>query len=102
MIMKKIFLVLTVICFFCACADEKTFVKVDGTEFTAKPYGWMTKDKAIDGVDYELCVPNIVLSCIFSETIVAPVLLTGLDLWEPVSYTDPSLSTVSKESNEQK
>lgn len=70
------------------CAEKKTFKKADGTEFTAKPYGWMTKDKEIEGVDYELCTGNIVLSVIFGETVVAPVLLTGLELWEPVSYNE--------------
>lgn len=72
------------------CADSKTFKKSDGTEFTVKPYGWMDKDEAIDGVNYELCKENLVLSVLFSETIAAPVLLTGLELWEPVSYNEPN------------
>ena len=77
---------------FCSCADSKTFRKSDGTEFTAKPYGWMDKDERIDGVDYDICTGNIVLSVIFGETVVAPVLLTGLQLWEPVSYTEPNIN----------
>ena len=72
-----------------SCADNKTFKKADGTEFIAQPYGWMTKEKAVDGVNYELCTGNIVWSVILSETIVAPILFTGLELWEPVSYTEP-------------
>jgi len=73
-----------------SCADSKTFKKSDGTEFTAQPYGWMDKEKAIEGVEYEVNTGNIICSVIFSETIVAPVLLTGLELWEPVSYVEPN------------
>lgn len=90
--MKKLMMILAVAIASIAmtgCAEKKTFKRSDGTEFTAKPYGWMDKDKEIEGVDYELCTGNIVLSVVFGETVVAPVLLTGLELWEPVSYTEP-------------
>lgn len=72
------------------CADSKTFKKSDGTEFIANPYGWMDRDKEIEGVEYDICTGNIVLSVLFGETVVAPVLLTGLELWEPVSYNEPN------------
>ena len=72
-----------------SCAESKTFKKSDGTEFTAQPYGWMNKEKAIDGVEYELCSGSIVGSVLLSETLVAPILFTGLDLWQPVSYVEP-------------
>lgn len=75
---------------FSGCADNKTFTKADGKTFTASPYGWMDSERKIDGVEYELCTGNIVLSIVFSETVAAPVLLTGLELWEPVSYTEPT------------
>lgn len=69
---------------------KKTFKKCDGTSFVASPYGWANKEKQIDGVDYEINVPNIILSVIFSETIVCPIVLTAVELWEPVNYTDPN------------
>lgn len=72
-----------------SCADSKTFKKADGTEFTAQPYGWMNKEKSIEGVEYEVNTGNIICSVLFSETVVVPVLLTGLELWEPVSYVEP-------------
>lgn len=72
-----------------SCADSKTFKKADGTEFIANPYGWMTKEEKIPGVEYELCAGNIVWSCILSETVIAPVLLTGVGLYEPVNYIEP-------------
>lgn len=71
------------------CADEKTFKKSDGTEFTAKPYGWMNREGKVEGVEYELCAGNIVWSCVLSETVVVPILMTGLELYEPVSYVEP-------------
>ena len=73
-----------------SCADSKTFKKADGTEFTAQPYGWMNEsDYKIDGVQYEICADNIVLSILASESVVCPILLTGLQLYEPVSYDEP-------------
>lgn len=87
--MKRIILALVTCVVFTSCADNKTFKKSDGTEFTAQPYGWMDKEKEIDGVEYELCTGNVVLSIVFGETIAAPVLLTGLELWEPVDYVEP-------------
>ena len=71
------------------CAEKKTFKRSDGTEFTAHPYGWMDKEKEIEGVEYDICKGNVALSIMFCETVAAPVLLTGLELWEPVSYTEP-------------
>ena len=91
--MKKLMMILAVAIASIAmtsCAEKKTFKKADGTEFTAKPYGWMDKEKEIDGVEYDICTGNVVLSILFCETVAAPVLLTGLELWEPISFTDPS------------
>ena len=90
--MKKLMMILAVAITSIAitgCAEKKTFKRSDGTEFTAKPYGWMDKEEEIEGVGYELCTGNIVLSFVFCETVAAPILLTGLELWEPVSYTEP-------------
>ena len=87
--MKKIvFLVAMAVMLLASCAENKTFEKSDGTTVVAVPYGWMDKEHAIEGVQYQLCTPNLVLSVIFGEKVVAPVLLTGLELWEPVSYTE--------------
>ncbi len=74
-----------------SCADEKTFRKSDGTEFTAEPYGWMNTSKKVPGVKYDVNPGNIVWSIVLGETVFAPVLFTGLALWEPVSYEEPNL-----------
>lgn len=39
---------------------------------------------------YELNAPDVVASIIFAPSVIAPVLLTAYDVWEPVSYTEPS------------
>lgn len=81
---------LAVALMFSSCAEKKTFKKCDGTSFVASPYGWANKEKQIEGVDYEINVPNLILSVIFCETIVCPVVLTAVELWEPVNYTEPN------------
>lgn len=78
------------------CADEKTFQKADGTFFTAEPYGWMNTSKKVDGVVYDICPGNIVWSIVLGETVVAPVLFTGLALWEPVNYVEPVVKPAQK------
>jgi hypothetical protein len=89
--MKKLFvLAIVTTIMLSGCADSKTFKKADGTWFTAQPYGWMDKnDFKIDGVQYEVCVGNVVWSILTSETIVGPIILTGVGLYEPVSYIEP-------------
>lgn len=90
--MKKILLAVLAVMLLASCADNKTFKKSDGTTVVAVPYGWMDKERAIDGVQYEICTSNVVLSVILGETVVAPIMLTGLELWEPVSYTEPKIT----------
>ena len=93
--MKKIILAaLVVASLFASCSSEKTFKKKkkkkDGSMITAKPYGWASKENKVEGVNYELNAPDVVASIIFAPSVIAPVLLTAYDVWEPVSYTEPS------------
>lgn len=89
--MKKIILAaLVVASLFASCSNEKTFRKKDGSTFTVKPYGWLSKESKVEGVNYELNAPDIVVSIIFAPSVIAPVLLTAYDVWEPVSYIEPS------------
>lgn len=89
--MKKILLFAVIAAsLFASCSESKTFKKSDGTSFTAQPYGWGDYEKyKIDGVKYEANVPDIVLSCLFCETILTPVFITAFDIMEPVSYEEP-------------
>lgn len=93
---KVIFVLLAMVMLFASCADSKRFKRADGTEFVASPYGWIDRDtEKIPGVEYEICAGNIVWSVLTCETIVGPVLLTGLGLYEPVAYNDPALTSKS-------
>lgn len=91
--MKKLFgLLLIAIIALSSCADSKTFERADGTKFVAEPYGWANyQTKKIEGVTYEACIGNIVLDVIAIETVVIPVLLTGWELYEPVSFVEPNV-----------
>lgn len=89
--MKKIILAaLVVASLFASCSSEKTFKKKDGSTITAKPYGWASKENKVEGVNYELNAPDVVVSIIFAPSVITPALLTAYDVWEPVSYTEPS------------
>lgn len=80
----------------CSCAESKKFRKQDGTVFEAEPYGWANyQTNKIEGVKYEINAPNMVLSLIFVETIIAPVLITGYNLFEPVFYTESDTTEIN-------
>lgn len=67
-----------------SCADSKKF-NIDGKEVTVEPYGWFDLSQKNDSVNYRVNTGNVVWSIILSETVVVPVLLTGDQLFEPVS-----------------
>lgn len=92
--MKKLFgLLLIAIIALSSCADSKTFERADGTKFVAEPYGWANyQSNKIEGVTYEACFENVVLGIVAIETVIVPVRLTGWELYEPVSYTEPSVT----------
>ena len=70
-----------------SCAHDKQ-VTVGTIVITAKPYGWINQESAKkDGVQYQLSAGNIIWSILLCETIVAPVLLTGFALYEPIGST---------------
>lgn len=85
--MKKLIILIVLALIVCSCAEPKKFRKQDGSVFTAEPYGWANYEtRKIKGVKYEMNITNVVLSTIFVETVIAPILITGYDLFEPVSY----------------
>lgn len=90
--MKKLFILLLT-ALLMSCADSKTFEKADGTKFVAEPYGWANyQSNKIEGVVYEACFGNIIWDVIMVETIVVPIWLTGWELYEPVSYVEPTIT----------
>jgi hypothetical protein len=88
--MKKFSLILITILMLIltSCADNKTF-KIKGQEVTVKPYGWINKDSQYNKyVNYEICGKNIFWDVILCETIFAPILITGYELYEPESVNE--------------
>ena len=82
--MKKVtILMLLMLIINISCADSKTF-EIDGKQVTVEPYGWADLDGKNEEVKYKANVGNVVLSIIFCQTIVAPVVLTGWYLFEPI------------------
>jgi len=51
---------------------------------TVEPYGLFDQKYKDSRVEYDVSVGNVVLSVIFCETLLVPVVLLGWDLWEPV------------------
>ena len=95
--MKKLIILIMSALMICSCAESKKFRKQDGSVFTAEPYGWANyQTNKIEGVKYEINAPNMVLSLIFVETMIAPVLITGYDLFEPVFYTESDTTNINK------
>lgn len=75
-----------------SCADAKKFEIINKDEsgkqsitvINAEPYGLFDKDEyQMDTVYYRVSKGNVVLSIIFSETIIVPVWLIGFDLYYP-------------------
>ena len=94
--MKKLIILIMSALMICSCAESKKFRKQDGSVFIAEPYGWANyQTRKIDGVKYEMNITNVVLSTIFVETIIAPVLITGYDLFEPVYYIESDTAEIN-------
>jgi hypothetical protein len=83
--MKKILFLFLLSFLMFSCAEQKTFTNSKNEEFIAKPYGWANEEsQKIDTVVYEINAGNAILSILFSETIIAPLYLTGWEIYEPV------------------
>jgi len=47
-------------------------------------YGLFTQDEKVESIKYKVSVSSVIVAVVFSETIIVPLLIVGLDLWEPV------------------
>lgn len=94
--MKKLIILIMSALMICSCAESKKFRKQDDSVFTAEPYGWANYEtRKIKGVKYEVNITNVVLSSIFVETVIAPILITGYDLFEPVHYIESDTTEIN-------
>lgn len=73
---------------FSSCAKNRT-LEIEGKKSLIEPYGlyseFFDKSRKNPAVEYRLSTGNVVLSVIFSETIIVPIVLCGWYLWEPVT-----------------
>lgn len=87
--MKKLSLILTMlaISMMIGCAEPKT---INGT--TYQPAGWMEGYEKEKCVKYKVKGWNVAWSIILVELIFPPILITGQELWEPMSwdYNNPN------------
>lgn len=83
--MKKLFFLVSVIfvLMFTSCSEEKT-IKIDGKDTIVPPYGIFNTEMKNDSVVYKLSTPDIVMSVIFSETLVVPVICVGWFIYQPI------------------
>lgn len=81
--MKHLILVLIAVILF-SCADSKDFI-IDNKKVTVEPYGWFDLNAKNDSIHYKINTGNVVWSVILCETVVVPIILTGEQLYEPVS-----------------
>jgi type IV pilus biogenesis protein CpaD/CtpE len=82
--MKKLLTLLIIALSIVSCADSKEFT-IDNKTVKVEPYGWFDKSQKNDSINYKVNTGNVILSIVFSETIIVPIILTGEELWEPVS-----------------
>ena len=78
--MKKMICVCLIIAFiFAGCAHP---IEVNGK--TIHTYGLFNPDEKQNNIKYEVSFGNVVLSVIFFETAIVPVILLGWHLYEPI------------------
>ena len=69
------------------CADSKTLCVNDKECHTYEPFGWIDQSRLENEcVEYKVVGWNVFWSIILIETVFAPILITGFDLWEPVRF----------------
>ncbi len=80
--MRKLITMLLVACMCMlsvGCANSRM---VDGNQ--VEPYGVFNQKKEVESVRYKVSVGNVVWSVLLCETVIAPVVLIGFFLFEPV------------------
>jgi hypothetical protein len=78
---------------FQACSTTRTDgKKLDGIAASSKfidsvevaPYGLFNGEVKQTNIQYSVCPASVILSIIFSETIIAPVYFLGWELYQPI------------------
>lgn len=85
--MKKVIIfcsMLIFVIYISSCSSSKTFKFNEGTK-VYEPYGLFDEDAVKDSrVKYKIVTGNVIWGIVLIETIVAPVIIVGHYLYEPV------------------
>jgi len=76
--MKKLLIIILLSITLTSCANSK---RINGESI--EPYGLFNQELKRDDVVYNLSIGTIILSVIFVETLIVPVIACGWYLWEP-------------------
>lgn len=79
--MKKLLSLVLLVCFTCMVSCSKP---IYDNSTKCEPYGFMNMHKKKENIKYRVNIGDVVWSIILIETIIAPVLILGLDVMEPV------------------
>lgn len=82
--MKKVLVLGVLGLLLVSCADSKEFT-IDGKQVTVEPYGLLNQEERNDSINYRINKGNVILSALFSPTVIVPVVLVGWEFHEPVS-----------------
>ena len=78
--MKRVIGVVLAASLIVGCGRAKT---IDGKKYST--YGFFNADsQKNDKIRYEVSIRDVILSVVFCETLIVPILICGLDIMEPV------------------
>lgn len=78
--MNKTFMLLSMCLLLAGCNNTKT---INGVTYDV--YGLANMDdKKNPNIEYEISTGSVITAVIFSETVVIPLYILGVDLWQPV------------------
>lgn len=83
-LMASIMIILMLIIVFSGCADTRV---IDGVEYNCYGLFNIESQKNPD-IEYRVVIGNVVWGIILIETVIAPVVIVGWYLWEPVAKMD--------------
>jgi predicted small secreted protein len=78
--MNKTFMLLSMCLLLAGCNNTKT---INGVTYDV--YGLANMDdKKNPNIEYEISTGSVITAVIFSETVIIPLYIVGVDLWQPV------------------
>lgn len=83
--MKKLTVLIVFVTFTLMSCGNSKVLEINGQDEEIETFGWFDLDAKNECVNYQVVTGNVVWSVILSASVVVPAIITGLELWEPVS-----------------